>query len=167
MLAEQFRVITFDNRGSGRSDAPKGPYTLAQLAGDVESVLDAADEESAHVYRLLCARGDDGAQEFALTRPSRVRRLVLGATTPRRTEKHELPDENTLGFVERRAGMPAEEGAWASVPYNYGPTTRAQHARIASGEDILQRLRFPPSKEGYKAQLSAAWDSTPSTALQD
>lgn len=153
VLAEQFRVITFDNRGSGRSDAPKGPYTLAQLARDAESVLDAADEESAHVYGL--SLGGMIAQEFALARPSRVRGLVLGATTPG-GRRHELPDEKTLGFIERRAGMPAEEGAWASVPYNYGPTTRAQHAdRI--GEDIIQRLRFPPNKEGYKAQLSAAW----------
>jgi 3-oxoadipate enol-lactonase len=153
VVADRFRVISFDNRGAGRSDAPKGPYTLAQLADDAAAVLDAAEEESAHVYGL--SLGGMIAQELALGRPSRVRRLVLGGTTPG-GRKHELPDQSTLGFLERRAKMPPEEGAWASVPYNYGSTTREEHAdRI--GEDILQRLRFPPSLEGYRAQLAAAW----------
>lgn len=153
VLAERFRVITFDNRGSGRSDAPAGPYSLSQLAADAAVVLDAAGEESAHVYGL--SLGGMIAQELAFAQPSRVRRLVLGATTPGGAQ-HELPDENTLGFLERRAKMPPEEGAWASVPYNYGPTTRAEHPdRI--GEDMLQRLRFPPTMEGYKAQLAAVW----------
>ena len=42
VLAKRLRVITFDNRGAGRSHAPRGPYTLAQLAADAVAVLDAA-----------------------------------------------------------------------------------------------------------------------------
>ena len=153
VLAEGFRVITFDNRGAGRSDSPRGPYTLAQLAADAVAVLEAADEERAHVYGL--SLGGMIAQELALRDPVRVRKLVLGATTPG-GRRHELPDEATLGFLERRGKMPAEEGVWASVPYNYGQVTRLQHAdRI--GEDVVQRLRFPPTTDGYKAQLAAAW----------
>ena len=103
-------------------------------------MLDAAREESAHVYGL--SLGGMVAQELALAQPSRVRRLVLGATTPGWSGGTSFLSESTLGFVERRAKMPPEEGAWASVPYSYGPTTRAEHAdRI--GEDILQRLRVP------------------------
>ena len=38
--------------------------------------------------------------------------------------------------------MPSEEAAWASVPYNYGPRSRAEQVdRIA--EDIEQRLANP------------------------
>ena len=153
VLSERFRVITFDNRGSGRSDTPRGPYTLAQLAADAVAVLDAAEEERAHIYGL--SLGGMIAQELALRHPERVRKLVLGATTPG-GRRHELPDEATLGFLERRGEMPTEEGVWASIPYNYGPATRLHHAdRI--GEDVVQRLRFPPSTDGYKAQLAAAW----------
>ena len=32
VLAEHHRVITFDNRGTGQSDVPEGPYTMEQLA---------------------------------------------------------------------------------------------------------------------------------------
>jgi pimeloyl-ACP methyl ester carboxylesterase len=53
--------------------------------------------------------------------------------------------------------MPAEEAVWASVPYNYGPTTRAHHAQRI-GEDVAQRLRFPIEPDGYRAQLAAALD---------
>ncbi len=153
VLAKRLRVITFDNRGAGRSDAPRGPYTLEQLADDAVAVLDAAEEERAHVYGF--SLGGMIAQELALRHPGRVSRLVLGATTPG-GQDHELPEEDTIGFLERRTTMPIEEAIWASVPYNYGSKTRLEHAdRI--GEDVARRLLFPPSTEGYKAQLGAAW----------
>ena len=131
VLAKRLRVITFDNRGAGRSDAPRGPYTLAQLAADAVAVLDAAGEERAHVYGF--SLGGMIAQELALRHPERVSKLVLGATTPG-GRHHELPDEDTLGFLERRTKMPTEEAIWASIPYNYGPNTRLEHAdRIGCG----------------------------------
>jgi pimeloyl-ACP methyl ester carboxylesterase len=51
--------------------------------------------------------------------------------------------------------MSAEEAVWASVPYNYGPRTRAERAKQI-GEDIAQRLRYPIEPEPYAAQLAAA-----------
>jgi 3-oxoadipate enol-lactonase len=152
VLAEQLRVIAFDNRGVGRSNRPPGPYSVPQLADDAVAVLDAADVEKAHVYGI--SLGGMIAQEIALRHPDRVDALVLGATTP--GGPHAVAaDEDTLAFFRRRAEMPAEESVWASVPYNYGPRTRAEHAdRI--GEDIRQRLRYPVEPEPYKAQLEAA-----------
>jgi len=39
-LAAGLRVVSFDNRGVGRSSQPPGPYTSAQLAADaIGSVL--------------------------------------------------------------------------------------------------------------------------------
>ena len=38
VLTPHHRVIAFDNRGSGRSDQPEGPYTMAQLADDAIGV---------------------------------------------------------------------------------------------------------------------------------
>jgi 3-oxoadipate enol-lactonase len=152
LAAAGLRVLSFDNRGVGRSDRPPGPYTTAAMADDAVAVLDAAAVPRAHVYGI--SLGGMIAQEIALRHPDRVERLVLGATTSG-GDGAALADRETLEFFQRRAQMPAEEAAWASVPYNYAAQTRAQHGdRIA--QDIGQRLRFPIEPEPYVAQLAAA-----------
>jgi pimeloyl-ACP methyl ester carboxylesterase len=146
------RVITFDNRGVGRSGRPPGPYTTAMLADDAVAVLDAASLERAHVYGI--SLGGMIAQEIALRYPGRVARLVLGATTPG-GQAAIAADDTTLAFFNRRGQMPAPEAVWASVPYNYSAETRGEHGeRIA--QDIGQRLRYPIEPEFYAAQLAAA-----------
>ena len=153
VLAEAgLRVLTFDNRGVGRSERSPGPYTVAAMAADAVAVLDAAGVESAHVYGI--SLGGMIAQEVALRHGERVRALVLGATTPGGAA-HAPPDAATLAFLDQRAQMTAEHAVWASVPINYSARTRAQGGdRIA--EDIAQRLRFPVEAEYYSAQLAAA-----------
>jgi pimeloyl-ACP methyl ester carboxylesterase len=147
-----FRVISFDNRGVGRSERVPGPYTVAEMADDAVSVLDEAGVDAAHVYGI--SLGGMIAQEVALRHPDRVRCLVLGATTAGGDDL--VPaDESVNAFVRLRAQMTAEHAVWASVPINYARRTRLEGGdRIA--EDIAQRLRFPVEPEYYSAQLAAA-----------
>jgi pimeloyl-ACP methyl ester carboxylesterase len=77
-LAQELRVIAFDLRGNGRSDAPDAPITMATFVDDAVAVLDAAGAEAAHVYGQ--SLGGMIAIELALAHPGRVRSLILAAT---------------------------------------------------------------------------------------
>jgi len=77
-LAGDFRAIAYDNRGSGASDKPDEPYSIALLAADAVSLLDALGVERAHVVGF--SMGGMIAQEIALGYPRRVDHLVLACT---------------------------------------------------------------------------------------
>jgi pimeloyl-ACP methyl ester carboxylesterase len=152
VLSQRLRVITYDNRGVGRSRSLQHSYTTEAMADDAVSVLDAAGIERAHVYGF--SLGGMVAQQLVLRHPGRVRALVLGATHaggPRAVG----PDPDVLEFFRRRPNMKPEEAARASVPYNYGPRCRSQYPeRIA--EDIRRRLQYRFPEQAYRAQLLAA-----------
>jgi 3-oxoadipate enol-lactonase len=152
VLAGSLRVIAFDNRGSGRSDCPPGPYSVADMARDAVAVLDAAGVERAHVYGI--SLGGMIAQELAMQHSERVCALVLGATSPGGAAAAP-PDEETIAFLRRRPTMPAEEGRWASVPYLYSERTRRGGGSRIS-EDLARRRSLPFDANGYNAQLAAA-----------
>lgn len=77
------RVLAVDNRGTGRSDRPRGTgrvWSIATMADDLAAVLDDAGEKDAIVVGI--SMGGMIAQHFALRHPTRARGLVLFATTP-------------------------------------------------------------------------------------
>jgi len=151
-LAPSMRVITFDHRGIGQSQSRNYAYTTEAMADDAVTILDELSIDSVHLYGF--SLGGMIAQQVALRHPDRVRALVLGGTHSggRRTS---YPEGEVLAFFRRRGQMPSEEAAWASVPYNYGPRSRAElTGRIA--EDIERRLSSPFNEHAYGAQLVAA-----------
>jgi pimeloyl-ACP methyl ester carboxylesterase len=78
ILAEQFQVLTFDNRGAGLSDKPPGPYSASLLAADTVGLLDRLGIERAAV--MGHSMGGFVAQALALEYPARVARLILAST---------------------------------------------------------------------------------------
>ncbi len=78
-LSTKYRVVAFDNRGSGRSDAPDEPYTIAMMADDTVALMDALGIEKAHV--LGKSMGGYIAEELAIRHPRRVESLMLAATS--------------------------------------------------------------------------------------
>jgi 3-oxoadipate enol-lactonase len=78
-LARKYRVDTFDNRGSGRTDAPDMPYSIRMMAEDTAGLMDALNIQRAHV--LGVSMGGYIAEELAITYPGRVASLVLATTS--------------------------------------------------------------------------------------
>ena len=81
---EGFRVLRFDARGHGQSDAPPGPYSLEMMAADVLNLFDALGVEQAHFCGV--SLGGQIAQTFTLAYPDRVASLILVNTTCEYTE---------------------------------------------------------------------------------
>jgi 3-oxoadipate enol-lactonase len=78
-LAADCRVIAYDHRGHGSSDAPPGPYAMADLADDAARLLRELD--TGPVVWIGLSMGGMVGQELALRHPSLVGALVLAHTT--------------------------------------------------------------------------------------
>lgn len=80
-LAHHYRVISYDKRGHGLSDAPPAPYSLDDHVADLAGLLD-----HLHVDKLtLCGVSVGGliAQKFALEHRGRLNGLILCDTAAR------------------------------------------------------------------------------------
>ena len=78
-LARRNRIIRYDSRGHGKSDVPRGEYSIEMLGQDALAVLDAAGLERASV--VGSSIGGMTALWLAARHPARVRQLVLANTT--------------------------------------------------------------------------------------
>lgn len=87
-LATRHRVIWFDNRGTGESQATP-VASISDMAADAAAVLDAAGVDKAHVYGV--SLGGVVAQQFALENPERTLSLVLGCTGILTADKPRAP----------------------------------------------------------------------------
>ena len=99
LLAAGYRVIAYDLRGFGRSDAPLDPthYAMPQLVADMEAVMDAHGVSDA----VICGHDWGGSIVWFAARmiPHRVKG-VMGICVPH-TARAPYPP---LKIIERRAG---------------------------------------------------------------
>ena len=75
---KHYKVITFDNRGIGMSDKPRGTYSPALMAEDTIQLMDFLKIDKANI--LGVSMGGLIAQEIAIKYPERIIRLILGCT---------------------------------------------------------------------------------------
>ena len=73
---KQFQVVIFDNRGVGKSDKPKGPYSPRMMSEDTIKLMDYLNIKKAHI--LGHSMGGLIAQEIAINYPERINEINLG-----------------------------------------------------------------------------------------
>jgi pimeloyl-ACP methyl ester carboxylesterase len=154
LLRERFRVIRFDNRGVGDSDAPRGPYSVGAMTGDALAVLDAAGVARANV--LGVSLGGLVAQTLAASEPERVDRLVLVGSTQGGIHSHGVPPAS-LRLMAEAPALERDELLRRLVANALSPRTLAERPELV--EDVLAyRRRHPPHLGPWLSQAAAgAW----------
>ena len=79
-FSQFYRVITFDRRGTGRSESPPGPWSIADFAADLRNLMDALEIDRAIVGGA--SLGGVISCQFGLDYPERALALIVGHTVP-------------------------------------------------------------------------------------
>jgi 3-oxoadipate enol-lactonase len=148
-FGRKHRCIAPDNRGTGQSDAPEGPYDLGRMAA---AVMDAAGVERAHV--VGASMGGVIAQIIAVLHPERVLSLTLACTACHHHEwRRELLAE--WSAVVAAKGMPGlmDDG----MRWLIGP--RLQR-RFGVFVNVLARQLIKTKPHAFVAQVDAILDAT-------
>jgi 3-oxoadipate enol-lactonase len=134
VLAERYRVITYDTRGHGESPAPAGEYTIDDLTDDVVALLDRLGVERAHVAGV--SLGGMTALRLAAREPGRVLGLAVLCSSAK-------PEGQ--GFLDRAAAVRSGgteplaapiASRWLTPPYAAGhPDLVARLEAMIAGAD--------------------------------
>ncbi|MCG6559877.1 3-oxoadipate enol-lactonase [Ruegeria sp. 1NDH52C] len=119
-LPAGLRLIRYDKRGHGLSDAPDGPYAMGTLVRDAERLLDMLEVREAAVVGLSI--GGMIAQGLAVKRLDQVRALVLSNTAAKIGTKEMWQDRIaavTAGGIEALADAVMER--WFSRGFRTTP----------------------------------------------
>lgn len=127
VLAGEHRVIAYDHRGHGGSDAPAGDYSMAELADDAARLLRELD--TGPVVWVGLSMGGMVGQELALRHPSLVAALVLANTTSGYPETARAAWRQRVDTV-RAQGIGAIADA-VMARYFHGEFRASQPAQVA------------------------------------
>ena len=154
-LARHYRVITFDGRGNGKSDRPKGaePYRTREFVADAVAVLDATETERAVVVGL--SLGGHFAAVLAARHPERVTSLFLVA--PAAPFGPSVEGRSKQNFLEHKN---TDEG-WAKFNRHYWLRDYKGFLEFFFAEAFPE----PHSTKQIEDSVSWALETTPETLI--
>jgi 3-oxoadipate enol-lactonase len=103
-LKAQYRVLRYDQRGHGTTDAPAGRYTFEQLIADALALMDGLGIKKAHFGGL--SMGGATALGFAQKHPDRLDRIIVCDTPCQSTPTSAQQWEERI-VVAQKQGMEA------------------------------------------------------------
>ncbi|MFI8306625.1 alpha/beta fold hydrolase [Streptomyces sp. NPDC085927] len=150
------RTITLDYRGTGTSDKPCDGYSTPRFAQDVVAVLDSLGIERADVYGT--SMGGRVAQWIAARHPGRVRRLVLGCTSP--GGPHAVERDTSVRRSLAQADPEAVRQTLTDLMYSPGWLARHSGPHHTLGDPTMP----PLARRGHllASDQHNAWEALPS-----
>ena len=147
-LAQRYRVLRYDSRGHGRSEAPEGPYTIDMLADDALGLLDALDIERAHFCGL--SKGGMVGQVLGAKHGHRLISLALCSTACHMPAR-ELWDER-IRIANEQGMMALADGVverWFTEAFRREPSIAV---------DRVRQMIIDTPPHGYAACCAAIRD---------
>ena len=147
-FTQHFRLVRYDRRGHGRSDAPSGPYSMERLGRDVLAILDALGIERINWCGL--SMGGMVGQWLGAHAPNRIDKLILSNTACYYPDKTVWKDR--VGLVRERglaAIVDATMERWFTQPFR---------DRSPQSVERIRDMFLATSVEGYIACIEAIRD---------
>ena len=116
----EYRILTYDLRGHGRSDMTSSGYTTRDMAEDLRGIMDALGVQRAHL--LGHSLGADIALHFSLLYPERVDRIVAIeagiAALAHERKREEWPGwAYWASMLEKYGGVRVPPEKWQDIAY--------------------------------------------------
>jgi 3-oxoadipate enol-lactonase len=148
-VAAGLRVVTFDNRGIGRSSHPPGAYTSREMADDTKALADTLGLAPFHL--LGVSMGGLIAQEYALAYPNDLRTVVLANTyaKPDAYTRAAFDSWSQIAESASMAMMMRQQAPWVFSPTFYD----TQPDRLAVFLAEMERSEQPAGS--FTAQVAA------------
>lgn len=163
LLEDRFRLVLFDNRGSGLTDKPDGKYSIELFASDTVGLLDSLGISRAHVFGV--SMGGMIAQELVLRHPGRVERLALGCTHGG-GQGFVMPTADAVQKMTSTRGKSLEEIGRQVISILFSPSFQARDP--ACVESMVRRyVDNPPERKAFTNQFWAALGHNCYSRLQE
>ncbi|MFC1921480.1 alpha/beta fold hydrolase [Chloroflexota bacterium] len=154
ILAKEYMVIIFDNRGAGKSDKPDIAYTMEMMADDAAGLLNNIGIDAAHTFGI--SLGGMIALNYALRHPGKVLSLILGCTRCGGTHSINDPEGASSALnPELIQVLSPEERARAMMPYLWSQEFIDNNPDVVE-QHITSSMENPIDFTGYSRQMGAA-----------
>jgi len=151
VLSKSYRVIAVDNRGTGRSDAPPGPYRIETMADDVAHVIDSLGV--APVAAVGLSMGGTVLQSMLIDHRELLSAAVLLSTFPSYTAvQHAWLDAQLA--VRRSSAGPLAVAA-VGIAWVLTGSILGDHERLHAALELRASDPEPTGYEAYAAHAEA------------
>ncbi len=148
---ENFQVFLIDNRGSGQSDCPEGPYTVAMMAEDIKEFCRILNLGPCHF--LGHSLGGMILQHLVYHHPQQVQSAIFCNTATKLDIRYALVAKARVAFL--RAQCPPRSIIENALGWTFSTEFLEKPGMVDDIINLRLSNPYPITLEGYENQLNA------------